>query len=266
MGGCQLARPVSAIHAKPQANTPPRIEITKGLDQELPKDAPLARSKCHADGNLFCSVCRTRCEQAAKVGAGSEQNNTGQPHDPSQKATRRSAHKVANHARTGELQCQPLFILRILPGNAGRNGVQFRLRLGRGDPVLDAHDRKEIPIASRLKPTEPVQRCLICYGNENVKLGNLPSRGSLPARPRRWCTDACQCGPSFPLCWGPRQNHSATLTRKSPQPLRLRDDRHRRAPSRRPRNGLMPTTSKYCPLTSAPHTGRVTPLASKPKS
>src|SRR6266576_6221168 len=29
VGGCQLARPVSAIHANPQANAPPRIEITK---------------------------------------------------------------------------------------------------------------------------------------------------------------------------------------------------------------------------------------------
>src|ERR1700687_6453843 len=29
VGGCQLARPVSAIHARPQAQAPPRIEITK---------------------------------------------------------------------------------------------------------------------------------------------------------------------------------------------------------------------------------------------
>src|SRR5229473_5439889 len=48
----------------------------KGLDQKLAKDAPAARSKGHADGNLPRAICRTRCEQAAEVGAGGEQHNS----------------------------------------------------------------------------------------------------------------------------------------------------------------------------------------------
>ena len=36
--------------------------------------------------------------------------------------------------------------------------------------------------------------------------------------------------------------------------------------SRRPRNGLMPTTSKYCPLTSYPQTGRVNSLGFQAES
>lgn len=38
------------------------------------------------------------------------------------------------------------------------------------------------------------------------------------------------------------------------------------APQQPPEERLMTTTSKYCPLTSYPQTGRMTPLPSSPKS
>ncbi len=65
----------------------------KGLDQDLADDAPAARSNGHADGDLAGAVCRTRCEQAAQVGAGGEQHNAGQPQHPSQKTARRLRRK-----------------------------------------------------------------------------------------------------------------------------------------------------------------------------
>ncbi len=128
----------------------------KGLDKDLAENSPAARSNSHADGNLARAVCRARCEQAAKVGASGKQHNPGQRHHPSQKTSCRPAYEVADQARTSQFQCQRLFILRILPSNAGGNRVQFSLHLGRGDPILDAHDRKEILIAPRLKPVESV--------------------------------------------------------------------------------------------------------------
>src|SRR5258706_392627 len=119
---------VSAL-PKPRSETKAAVTVTqqsaicaasrtsRRAQRRPAEDAPAARSNGHADGNLASAVCGASCEQAAEVGAGGEQHNAGQHHHRSQKSARRPAHKVTDQARTSQLQCQTLFLLRILPGN-----------------------------------------------------------------------------------------------------------------------------------------------------
>ena len=112
----------------------------KRLHQDLAEDAPTARSYRHADGNLAGAVCRSCCEQAAKVGAGREQHNTGQQHDAAQETAHRTADKVADQSGASQLIGQSIFFLWVLPGDAGGNRVQLSLNLGLGDSILDPRD------------------------------------------------------------------------------------------------------------------------------
>ena len=77
VGGCR-GRPVSAIHAKPQAHAPPQIEIARASTNTWRTMRQAARSDGQANGNLARAVPRPRREQAAQVGAGGQQHNAGQ--------------------------------------------------------------------------------------------------------------------------------------------------------------------------------------------
>ncbi len=173
MGGCHLPSAVRAIQASPQAHAPSEDRNHHRLDKDLADDAPAARSNRQTDGYLAGAVRRARSEQAAEIGAGRQQHDAGQCHNPSQKTARRPAEKVADQTRSGQLELQPIFLRRVLPTNASGNRIQFGLHLGQADPVLDAHDREDHLLAPRLKPVDPVQRCFIRHRNEDVGLQEL---------------------------------------------------------------------------------------------
>ncbi len=127
-------------------NRPPRAEHTQNRDRRRhPADAPghryqkrfrehlaqdqlAARSQSDPDGNLARPVCCARREEAAKIGAGSQQDEAGKQHEPGHEGACGPAEGVSGEPGMRQGKLQTVVCLGIRFGQRIGN----RIQVGRG--------------------------------------------------------------------------------------------------------------------------------------
>ena len=103
----------------------------------MPHDARLRGSQCAADGKFTATRRGARQEQVGDVRAGDQQHKS---HGSEQYQERRADIAYQIVVQRNGVDPMVLVVLGILAGQAGGNGVEFRLRLLRRDTLLQATD------------------------------------------------------------------------------------------------------------------------------
>ena len=114
-----------------------------GFSEEFAQNARALGSEGEAEGGIFGAIGGARGEQAAKVGAGGEQDEAGEKHEAGHKGAGRTSEHVADQAGMRQCEIQTFIVRGVGFCQPCGDGVQVGGRVGDGDSRLEMAYRPE---------------------------------------------------------------------------------------------------------------------------